>query len=70
MSCERSSHTAKASMLQLTTSVAQAQPTTPCAGRPPPPKVNHTDSGSLMNSEPTCSHVTRRGWPRAWLRVL
>jgi hypothetical protein len=34
---------AKASMLQLTTSVAQAQPTTPCAGRPAPPKVNQID---------------------------
>ena len=57
-------------MLQLTTSVAQAQPTTPCAGRPAPPNVNHTDSGSLMNSEPTCSQVTSWGLPRAWFSVL
>jgi hypothetical protein len=57
-------------MAQLTHSVAQPQPTSPMAGRPAPPKVNHTDSGSFTSSEPSCSHVTSCGLPRLWLSVL
>jgi hypothetical protein len=60
----RSSQVASANMLQLTTSVAQAQPTTPCAGSPSPKKVNQIDSVTLMNSEPTCNNVTNLGRPR------
>jgi hypothetical protein len=70
MSCVRSSQMASASMLPLTTRVAHAHPTTPCAGSPAPPKVNQIDSGSLMNSEPTCSQVTSLGRPSAWFKVL
>ena len=60
----RSSQVASANRLQLTTSVAQAQPTTPCAGSPSPKKVNQMDSGTLMNSEPTYNNVTNLGQPR------
>ncbi|MCY1374816.1 hypothetical protein D9M69_621800 [compost metagenome] len=57
-------------MAQFTHSVAQAQPTSPIAGRPAPPKVNQTDSGSFTSSEASCSQVTSLGLPRLWFSVL
>jgi hypothetical protein len=55
---------------QLTTTVAQAQPTAPWPSRPSPPKANQIDSGTLTASEAICSQVTSSGLPRLWLSVL
>ena len=44
-------------MSTLTTSVAQAQPTAPSAGRPSPPKANQIDNGILTSNEAACNQV-------------
>jgi len=56
-------------MSTLTTSVAQAQPTAPSAGRPSPPKANQIDNGILTSSEAACNQVTSTGLPKAWFSV-
>ena len=65
-----SSQSASNAIVYSTTSVAQAQPTTPIDGMPAPPKQNQIESGNLIPSEASCSHVTSCGLPIPWLSVL
>ena len=64
-----SSHSASASIKALTTSVAQAHPTTPNAGKPRPPNANQIDNGIFTTSDAACSQVTSTGLPSAWFSV-
>ena len=46
-------------MAQLTIRVATAQPASPSAGTPAPPKASQIDSGTFTTSAPSCIQVTK-----------